>query len=152
MVVPSALPLKLICDVTRLWRNLPPSEIFCVRHCCDRIVSWFFLWKGCAAFISCFWLSHSRFGQLSSRALPSRCCAFQVGRTVARKSSIWVFTFVQGDLTLKIWWNLHWITLLHISIWGCWCFVWGAAPTKAPPPWRRDCKYVLCKNRLYVPV
>ena len=33
MVVPSALPLKLICNVTRLWRNLPPpSEIFCVRH------------------------------------------------------------------------------------------------------------------------
>ena len=26
--------LKLICDVTRLWRNFaPPSEIFCVRHC-----------------------------------------------------------------------------------------------------------------------
>jgi len=34
MVVPSALPLKLICDVTGLWRNLAlPSEIFCVRHC-----------------------------------------------------------------------------------------------------------------------
>ena len=34
MVVPSALPLKLICDVTRLLRNFgPPSEIFCVRHC-----------------------------------------------------------------------------------------------------------------------
>ena len=33
MVVPSALPLKLICGVTRLWRNFaPPSEIFCVRH------------------------------------------------------------------------------------------------------------------------
>ena len=33
MVVPSVLPLKLICDVTRLWRNLAfPSEIFCVRH------------------------------------------------------------------------------------------------------------------------
>jgi len=33
MVVPSALPLRLICDVTRLWRNLaPPSEIFCVRR------------------------------------------------------------------------------------------------------------------------
>ena len=37
MVVPSALPLKLICDVTRLWRNLaPPSEIFCVRHWIQR--------------------------------------------------------------------------------------------------------------------
>jgi len=34
MVVPSELPLKLICDVTRLWRNLAlPSEIFCVCHC-----------------------------------------------------------------------------------------------------------------------
>jgi len=34
MVVPSALALKLICDVTRLLRNLAlPSEIFCVRHC-----------------------------------------------------------------------------------------------------------------------
>ena len=33
MVVPSALPLKLICDVTQLWRNLPPSEVFCVRRC-----------------------------------------------------------------------------------------------------------------------
>jgi len=33
MVVPSALPLKLIRDVTRFWRNFaPPSEIFCVRH------------------------------------------------------------------------------------------------------------------------
>ena len=33
IVVPSALPLKLICDVTRVWRNLAtPSEIFCVRH------------------------------------------------------------------------------------------------------------------------
>jgi len=32
MVVPSALPLKLICDVTRLWRIFAPPEIFCVRH------------------------------------------------------------------------------------------------------------------------
>ena len=31
---PRMVVLKLICDVTRLWRNLPPlSEIFCVRHC-----------------------------------------------------------------------------------------------------------------------
>ena len=28
MVVSSALPLKLICDVTRLWRNLPPPQKF----------------------------------------------------------------------------------------------------------------------------
>ena len=33
IVLPSALPLMLICDVTRLWQNFaPPSEIFCVRH------------------------------------------------------------------------------------------------------------------------
>ena len=34
IVVPSALTLKLICDVTRLWQNFdPPSEYFCVCHC-----------------------------------------------------------------------------------------------------------------------
>jgi len=33
MIVPLALPLKLICDITRLWRNFAPiSEIYCVRH------------------------------------------------------------------------------------------------------------------------
>ena len=33
IVVPSALPLKLICDVTRLWRHFNTlSEIFCVCH------------------------------------------------------------------------------------------------------------------------
>jgi len=33
MVVPSALPLKLIYDVTGLRQNFAlPSEIFCVRH------------------------------------------------------------------------------------------------------------------------
>jgi len=40
MVVPSTLPLKLICDVTRLWRNLAsPSEIFCARHCLQKLAS-----------------------------------------------------------------------------------------------------------------
>jgi len=30
---PRMVGLNLICDVTPLWRNLPPSEIFCVRRC-----------------------------------------------------------------------------------------------------------------------
>jgi len=31
MVMPSALPLKLICDVTRFWRNLAPLGNFLRR-------------------------------------------------------------------------------------------------------------------------
>ena len=33
--VPSALPIKLICDVTQLRQNFgaPPLEISCARHC-----------------------------------------------------------------------------------------------------------------------
>jgi len=38
MVLPSVLPLKLICDVTQVTsrdvtKTCRPSEIFCVRHC-----------------------------------------------------------------------------------------------------------------------
>jgi len=42
-------------------------------------------------------------------------------RTVARKSSIRVFTFVQGDLTFKI----LVVGIRVISIWGASGFVWG---------------------------
>jgi len=40
LVVPSALPLKLLCDVTQMWWNFaPPSEIFCVRQCPNSLIS-----------------------------------------------------------------------------------------------------------------
>jgi len=39
-------------------------------------------------------------------------------RTVARKSSIGAFTFVQGAWHSKAWQNIHWFILSHISIRG----------------------------------
>jgi len=38
MVVPSALPLKLICDVTRLWRNFAPLGNFLRTPLCSSFV------------------------------------------------------------------------------------------------------------------
>jgi len=61
MAVPLSLPLKLICDVTRLWRNLAPLGNFFVRHWLQHLFSSFkFLvvipeknWKQAPSFLIC---------------------------------------------------------------------------------------------------
>jgi len=54
-------------------------------------------------------------------------------RTVAETSSIGGFTFVQGGLTLKIWWKLHWYIVLHITIWGDLVLCLGGLAHNSPP-------------------
>ena len=59
-------------------------------------------------------------------------------RTVSRKPSprgLYVrvggaLRLCRGGFILKIWQKLQWFIVFHITI-------WGAKPTKAPPPWRR---------------
>ena len=98
----------------------------------------------------CFWTKGKYRMRSVIHVLPRWITNFflssmELCRTVVRKSSIRVFTFVQGGWTSKILTKTHVLKCLFFQFGGLEVLFWGISPQKPPLSCRREWNFVLVR-------